>query len=102
MNLFLSALFGGLVQVAGSLVGRVLLSLGISYLVYTGVDAALSGMKQQAFAALSSATSFAPQLSAFVGVLQIGTCLNIIFSAWAARLALAGMTSGTIKKMVVK
>lgn len=102
MNVFLAALFGGFLQVAGSLVGRVLLSLGISYAVFTGVDAALSGIKQEAFLALAGATSFAPHMASFVGVLQIGTCLNIVFSAWAARLVLAGMTSGTIKRMVLK
>jgi len=102
MQVFLAALFGGFLQVAGSLVGRVLLSLGISYAVFTGVDAALTAVKQDAFTALASATGFAPQMAAFIGVLQIGTCMNIIFSAWAARLVLAGMTSGTIKRMVIK
>ncbi len=102
MNVFIAALLGGLIQAAGSLVGRVLISLGVGFVVFTGVDAALGSIKQQAMAALMSATAFGPQLSAFVGVLQVGTVINILFSAWSARLVLAGLTGGTLKRMVLK
>ena len=102
MNLFLSALFGGFIQIAGTLVGRVLLSLGIGYVAYTGIDLALGAIKDQAFTWLSSASSISPQIERFMGVFQIGTCFNIIFSAYAAKLVLNGMVGGTIKRMVQK
>jgi len=102
MQLFIAALLGGLLQAAGSLVGRVLISLGIGFAVFTGVDASLAYVKTEAMASLASATSIAPQLASFVGVLQIGTAFNIVFSAWSARLVLAGITGGTLKRMVVK
>lgn len=102
MNFFISALLGGLVQVAGSLVGRVLLSLGIGYVVYSGVDAALSSVKAAAFAQLASASSVVPQIERFIGVFQVGTCFNILFSAWASRLVLAGISGGSLKRMVLK
>jgi len=102
MNLFISALLGGLVQVAGTLVGKVLLSLGIGFVVFSGVDAALTGIKQQAMSSFLSATSFGPTVASLAGVLQVGTCINIMFSAWAARLVLAGITGGTVKRMVLK
>ncbi|MGM9480323.1 DUF2523 family protein [Roseateles sp. NT4] len=39
--LFLGALIGALISAAGTLVGRVLLSLGIGYASYSGIDAGL-------------------------------------------------------------
>lgn len=102
MNLFIAALLGGLVQAAGTLVGRVLISLGVGFVVFTGVDASITAIKGQALASLNSATSFGPQIAAFIGVLQVGTCINIVFSAWSARLVLAGLTGGTLKRMVLK
>ncbi|WP_439462631.1 DUF2523 family protein [Roseateles sp. NT4] len=41
MPLFLGALIGALISAAGTLVGRVLLSLGIGYASYSGIDAGL-------------------------------------------------------------
>ena len=38
MPVFIAALIGGLVSAAGSLVGRVLVSLGIGYVVFSGLD----------------------------------------------------------------
>lgn len=101
MHLFIAALLGGLVQIAGTLVGRVLLSLGIGFVVYSGVDAALDTVKALAFDKLGTVASFGPTLVELVGVLQVGTCLNIVFSAYAARLVLAGVTGGALKRMTL-
>lgn len=102
MPLFIAALMGGLVQVAGTLVGRVLLSLGIGYVTYTGIDAGLGYVRDQVFSWLNSASSISPIVERFMGVFQIGTCFNIIFSAYTAKLLLNGMVGGAIKRMVTK
>ena len=47
MPLFLAALLGGLVQAASSIVGRVLIALGIGYVSYTGINALLTLIKSQ-------------------------------------------------------
>lgn len=101
MHMFIAALLGGLVQIAGTLVGKVLLSLGIGFVVYSGIDAALDTIKDLAFDSLAGVASFGPALVELVGVLQIGTCLNIVFSAYAARLVLAGVTGGALKRMTI-
>lgn len=102
MNLIISMFLGGLVNIAGTVVGKVLLSIGIGYLTFTGVDVALDQVKQLAFDNLASASGMVPQIDRFIGVFQIGTCFNIIFSAYTARFALAGITGGTIKQWVLK
>ena len=102
MNMFIAALLGGLVQVAGSLVGRVLLSLGIGFVAFTGAAAAPSSVKTAPLAQLPSAPAVVPQIERFIGVFQVGTCFNILFSAWASRLVLAGISGGALKRMVLK
>lgn len=99
MQLFIAALLGALVQAAGTLVGKVLLSLGIGYVVYTGVDASLAWMKAQAVAGFAGAHA---QTLAAMGALKVGNQISILFSALTARLTLNGLTSGTIKRMVTK
>ena len=99
MPLWVAAIVGGLIQVAGTLVGKVLLSLGIGYITYTGVDTGIAWAKVQFIANVSGLPADAVQI---MGVLKIGTAVSILSSALLARMTLAGLTSGSFKKMVVK
>lgn len=99
MPVFLAALLGGLVSAAGSIVGRVLIALGIGFVAYTGVDVTMTAIKT----GIASAGGALPMgLAGMLGVLKIGTGFNILISALVARLTLNGLTSGTIKRMVIK
>ncbi len=99
MPLFIAALWGALIQIAGTLVGKVLLSLGIGYVTYTGVDASIVWAKAQFLSSLSGAPAAAVQLA---GTMKVGVCVSMLLSAVTARLVLAGMTSGALTKMTVK
>jgi len=99
MPLFLAALWGGLIQVAGTLVGRVLLSVGIGYVTFTGVDTSLDWAKAQF---LSGLAGMPASSLALAGIMKVGVCVSMLLSAVVARITLAGLTSGTLKKMVVK
>ncbi len=99
MPLLIQALLGGLIQAAGTLVGKVLLSLGIGYVSYTGINLLFDSAKQTLFANIASQAPVAVQLA---GVLQVGTCVNIMVSAALAKLVLAGLTNGTLTRMVTK
>ena len=99
MPLWAAALLGALIQGAGSLVGQVLLSLGIGYVTYTGVNTSLAWAKTQFLAGMSGAPAAVAQLAGLMGV---GVCVSMLLSAVTARLVLAGLTSGTLKRMVVK
>jgi hypothetical protein len=97
--LLVPALVGGLITAAGTLVGRVLISLGIGYVAYSGIDTMLESAKADVFARIAGQGSTVVQLA---GVLQIGTCINIICSAYLARLLVSGLTNGKLTSMVMK
>jgi len=99
MPVFIAALLGGLVSAAGSLVGRVLIALGVGFVSYQGLDVMLGFVKTQTLAQLGGLTGEALQV---VATMQIGTAVNILASAYTARMTIAGLTSGAVKKMVFK
>jgi len=99
MPLFVSALIGGLVSAVGAIVANVMLSLGIGFVAYQGIDFMVTAFKADALSALGGNGSLFVQ---FMGVFQIGTAINMIASAMTARLVLAGITGGSLTKMVTK
>jgi Protein of unknown function (DUF2523) len=99
MPVFVAALIGGLVSAASSLVGRVLLALGIGYVAYTGISALLDWLKAEVMSELSGLPA---QGITILTLLKVDVGISIIFSAYAARLILAGVTSGAITRMVIK
>lgn len=93
------ALIGALVRAVGPLVAQVMLSLGFSFISYTGIDFAITEAKARALASLSGNGALFLQM---VGVFQIGTAINMIASAFIARTILMGITGGKLTKMVTK
>lgn len=99
MPIFIAALLGGLATAMGSMVGRVLIALGIGYVTYSGLNVLLDWIQSQIFSHLMGINS---QVLGIIGVLQVGTSVNIIFSAIAARFIVGGITNGTVTRMVIK
>jgi hypothetical protein len=99
MPVFIAALLGGLINIAATLAGRVLIALGFSFVVYQGVDTSLQFLKTQAIAGV---LALPPEAVAIASTLKVGVCINIVFSAIMARLLLTSMTGGVIKRMVLK
>lgn len=100
MPLWVAAIIGGLVQAAGTLVGRVLVSLGIGFTVYSGVSASIGWAKTQVLQNISAAGAVVVQV---MGLAQIGTAISILFSALTARMILQGLQpDGTLRRMVQK
>ncbi len=98
MPVIIGMLWGGFVSILGSLVGRVLVALAISYVTYTGVDILLASIKTAAFASMGNMGI----LTGVVGMLKLGESLNVVVSAVVAKYTLAGLTSGSVTKMVFK
>jgi len=92
-------LLGGLINVAGTIAGRVLIGLGISVITFSGLSVTLTWVKNQAISALQGLPAEMVQLLAYAGV---GEFVSIVASAFAARLLLNGLTDGSIKKWVMK
>ena len=99
MPVFIAALIGGLVQACGTLVGRVLVSLGIGYTVYTGLDTSLGWIEAQISGAFGGLPAQALSVASGAG---LGTAVSIVLSAVAARMFLDGVVNGTFKRMSLR
>jgi len=93
------ALVGALVTAAGSIVGRVLISLGIGFVTYSGIDFLLNALKTQVVSGFGGLPATAVGI---LGLMKVDVAISIIFSALLARLVLNGLTSGKITKMILK
>lgn len=102
MPVFIAALLGGFVQAMGTFVGKALISLGLGYTVFTGVDASVSWAKTVTMDRLGGLSSLGGNALQVASALNIGTCVSILFSALTARLILNGMVGGSIKRLGVK
>jgi hypothetical protein len=99
MPVFISALLGGLVNVAGSIAGRVMIALGISVVTFTGFSTTLGWLKTMA---LTNLQSLPPSIIGLLGVLKVGVCISMLASAYFARLTINGLTGDTVKKWIGK
>lgn len=97
MPLFVSYLLGGLLNLAGSLAGKVLIGLGISVVTYTGVSTSIDWLKTGVITSLSGL----PQnVIGMLSLMHVGSCVSMIFSAVVVKYTLSGLTSGTMRKWV--
>lgn len=99
MPLFIALLMRGLVWVTGSIAGQVLVSLGIGVITYTGTNASLTWLKQQAVSALQG---MGGEYVALLSYMKVGECISIITSAIVARAVVNGVTSDKVKRWVHK
>ncbi|WP_395703033.1 DUF2523 domain-containing protein [Aquabacterium sp.] len=94
----IGALLGALAGAVGNFVGRILVSLGLGYVVYQGVDTSIGWAKAQVVSHLQALPADALGMLA---VMKIGTCVSILCSALVVRVTIAGIVGGA-KKMTVK
>lgn len=92
------ALVAGLASGAVQIVLKVLASLGFGYLTFTGIDYLTTQNQAQIFTLIALLPPLAQQI---LGVLQVGTCIKILFSALVMRLTVFGLNAGVIKRMQV-
>ncbi len=100
--LLASAIVGFLAQACVSLVGRVLVALGIGFVAFTGLEAMLGGVKSLFLSYVASVGSLPWNVVGILGVLKVGTSMNMILTTLAVRASLAGLSGGSIRKMVQK
>lgn len=99
MPWLVSALLSGLISITGHLVGRVMVSLGISVVAYSGFSATLNWLKSQAVSAVLGLPS---DVVGMLSTMKVGTSISIIFSAMLARLVVTGMSGDSLKKWITK
>lgn len=89
MWFLLTTFFAGIV---GPILWRVIGLLGFGLIVYTGIDIALVQIEQEIQSYLGALGAPVYQMLDLLGVI---TGLNLIVSAFSARLLLMGITGGT-------
>lgn len=99
MPLFIAALVGALIEIAGTMVGRVLVSLGLGYAVFSGVDLSITWARDQA---LSHIGALGGDAVGIASACKVGVFLSMVTSALVVRMTLAGLQSGSVRKMVQK
>ncbi|MHA6848540.1 DUF2523 domain-containing protein [Ralstonia syzygii] len=97
-----SAIVGFLAQACVSLVGRVLVALGIGFVTFTGVSVMLDGMKSLFLGYVAGASTLPWNVVGILGVLKVGVSMNMILTTLAVRASLAGLSGGSVRKMVQK
>lgn len=92
------AIVAGLASGAVQIVLKVLFGLGFGYLTFAGIDTLVTMNKDQIMTLLNG---FSPLARDLIGVLKIGTCVNIMASAMVMRLTIFGLDQGVIRRMQV-
>lgn len=100
MPLFVSWILAGLMQVAGSLVGRVLLALGFGFVEFVGISALIDNMKAQASSLIGAVGS--SELAAWAGFFRIDVHLSIILSAIGVKVMLNALGGDKVRRLVQK
>lgn len=99
LAIIIPSVISGLAAGALTLVGRALIGLGIAVFTYKGVTTALDLILDQVKNLL---TGLPPEICAISSMLQVDVCISILFSAYAASLALGGLTGDTVKRWGIK
>ena len=93
------AIISGLAAGAVTLVGRSLIGLGVAVFTYKGVTNGLDLILEQVKRLLGG---LPPEVCSISSMLQVDVCITILFSAYAASLALGGLTGDTVKRWGIK
>lgn len=94
-----AAILGAFIQGSKTLVGKILLALGISYVTYSGIQAGVDAAKAEVITRLTGLPQVLVQIAAAT---KVDVAVSILFSAIVARLLIQGLTGGSLKKMVLK
>ncbi|MBS0483625.1 MAG: DUF2523 domain-containing protein [Proteobacteria bacterium] len=99
MPVFLAALGGVLINLVGTLAGRVLIALGISVITYTGLSASIDWLKAQAVASFAGLPG---EVMGMLSTMRVGQCISIVSSAILARAVINGLSGDSFKRWVLK
>lgn len=95
----LMSLLGGLLSICASMVGRILLALGLGYVTYTGFDVGINWLLDQVKTNFSAMPG---QIVSFLSWLWVDKAISMIFSAYSAAMVVKLGTSTKLTKLVRK
>lgn len=100
MPWIVSVLLGGLLQIVGSVVGRVIVSLGFGYVEYTGINLLIDKVRDDASGLLANVG--ASSLAEWAGFFRIDVHISIVISAIGVKVALNALGGEKVRKLVQK
>lgn len=95
----LMSLLGGLLTIAGSMVGRVLLALGMSFVTFKGFDLTVSWLLNQIKAYMGGMPA---DVLSFLAWCWVDKAIGMVFSAYTAAIAVKVAGGTGITKLVTK
>lgn len=101
MPSIIAVLWGAFYSMIGTMVGRVLFSLGMGYVTYSGFDYMLDKIKNQI---IDNFTGAGPVVLGILYHAKVDVCISIIFSAILIKYTLSGFNkaNGSFTRMVHK
>lgn len=100
MPWIISVLLGGLLQLVGSFVGRVIVALGFGYVEFVGISALVDNAKTQASSLIGAVGS--SSLAEWAGFFRIDVHLSIVLSAIGVKVLLNALGGDKVRKLVQK
>lgn len=98
-----SIIIGGLIQLAGTLVGRVLLALGFGFVEFAGISTLIDSIKQAVTNGLENFASGATAVMLqWAGFLRFDVHITILLSAIGVKALLSALTGQTVRRLVQK
>lgn len=98
MPVLIAALIGALANVTKSLVGRVLLALGLQLVTYTGFEALISNVTSLVSANLTGGLpTIAGQIAS---MFRVGEVVSILSGAVLTSVSIKGIRNGSLTKLV--
>lgn len=99
MFAFLAPLGGLLVSIVGSVVGRVLVALGMSYVTYQGADLAITWLLDEIKA---NTMALDPRIGKFLAFLWVDKAIAMVFAAYSSALLIKTLGGSGFTKLVTK
>lgn len=100
MPWIISTLLGGLIQIAGSLLGRVLLGLGLGFVEYQGINLLIDSAKNSALGMFGSVGGSI--IGEWAGFFLLDQHVSIILSAIGVKVVLHGLGGASVKRLAYK
>jgi hypothetical protein len=99
MQFIVAAVAGALLQICASMVGRVLLALGISFVTFMGADTGIGWLRTSI---QSNFMGLPVDALNFLAWLWVDKAISLLFSAYAAASAIGMVGGASFTRMVSK
>lgn len=96
---FITALLGGLLTIAGSMVGRVLLALGMTYVTYSGFDVGINWLLERI---KDNVAGMPAEVVSFLAWCWVDKAIGLLFSSYSAALVIKMAGGTSLTKLVTR